>query len=96
MRLDASAGGKYIWVKKTTFTKTEACLFIYHCLLCDRQVSKQHLEKVLAIQSRVTLYNYIEEIRNFISNFDYYLDYIMDLDYNLDSKNYILDLRKKK
>ena len=86
----------YIWVKKTTFNKTEACLFIYHCLLCERQVSKSYLEKVLNIQNRTTLYNYIEEIKNYISDFDSQLNYIMDLFYDIDSKEYILDLRKKR
>lgn len=86
----------YIWVKKTTFTKTEACLFIYHCLLSERQVSKSYLEEILNIQNRTTLYNYIEEIKNYISDFDSQLNYIMDLFYDIDSKEYILDLRKKR
>lgn len=96
VRLESSFRRYYIWVKKTTFTKTEACLFIYHCLLCDRKVSKCFIEETLNIQNRITLYNYIEEIKNYISDFDIQLDYIMDLNYDLDSKEYILDLRKKK
>ncbi|MCM1131250.1 MAG: hypothetical protein NC087_06905 [Anaeroplasma bactoclasticum] len=86
----------YIWVKKTTFNKTEACLFIYHCLLCERQVSKKYLEEILNIKNRTTLYNYIEEIKNYISDFDSQIDYIIDINYDADSKEYILELRKKK
>lgn len=95
MGLELPLGGIIIWVKKTQFSKTEACLFIYHCLLCDRHISKKYLEEILNIQSRITLYNYIEEIRNYFSNFDFYLSYIMEIYYDADKKEYILDLRKK-
>jgi len=54
------------------------------------------LEDTLNIQSRVTLYNYIGEIKNYVSNFDFYLDYMMDIYYDLYTKEYILDLRKKR
>ncbi len=94
MRLDIPGGG-ISWGKKTTFSKTEACLFIYHCLIYNNKVSKKYLEDTLNIQSRVTLYNYIEEIKNYISNFDFYLDYIMEIYYDSDIKEYILDSRKK-
>lgn len=95
MRLDVLQE-VYIWVKKTTFNKTEACLFIYHCLLCDRYVSKSYLEEKLDINNRVTLYHYIEEIKNYISDFDSELNYIMELFYDTDNKEYKLELRKKK
>lgn len=84
-----------IWVKKTQFSKTTACLFIYHELLTKKRVSKNHLEKVLNIDSRITIYNYISELKAFLYNLDMYLDYIIDIYYDPNAKEYVLDLRKK-
>ncbi len=95
MRLGKDQKGK-TWVKKTKFSKCVACIFVYHELLLKRRVSKSYLEKVLEVDSRITLYNYISDIKSFIINFDCYLDYIIDLYYDSSTKEYVLDLRKKK
>ena len=96
MRLDNSEGIVYTWVKKTKFSKTEACLFIYHLLLINKRIKKEYLEKVLDIESRVTLYNYITEIKMYIQDFEIRLGYIMELYYDTNTKEYVLSIRRKK
>lgn len=88
-------GEVLIWVKKTKFNKTIACLFIYHELLTKRRVSKNYLERILEADSRITVYNYIQELKAFIANLGIYLDFIMDIYYDSKTGEYVLDLRKK-
>lgn len=84
------------WVKKTKFSKTEACLFIYHNLLINKRIKKDYLERVLETESRITLYNYITEIKIFIHNFQNRIGYIMELYYDTNTKEYVLSVRRKK
>lgn len=85
----------YIWVKKTKFTKTTACLFIYHHLLLDGKIKKSEIEHALDLENRVTIYNYVEEIKVFISEFMFYLNQELEVEYNSRTGEFILDLRKK-
>lgn len=84
------------WEKKTKFSKTEACLFIFYSLLIKKRINKLLIEKILELDNRITIYNYIIQIQQFISNFENNLDYIIDIYYDYNSKDYVLELRKKK
>ncbi|MDE7264504.1 MAG: hypothetical protein K2N64_07570 [Anaeroplasmataceae bacterium] len=96
MGLDDSSRGGITWVKKTKFTKTTACLFIYHHLLLDGKIKRDLVEYALELDNRVTIYNYIGEIKIFISEFKFFLGQEIEVYYDIDTKEYILDLRKKK
>ena len=73
-----------------------ACLFIYHRLLCNGTLSKLDLEAILDIDNRITTYNYIKEIQAFIAEFDFYLDEIIEIEYDIVTKKYVLTLKRKK
>ena len=73
-----------------------ACLFIYHRLLCNGSLSKLELESILDIDNRITVYNYIKEIQAFIAEFDFYLDEIIEIEYDIVTKKYVLTLKRKK
>ena len=83
-----------VWVKKTLFNKTESCLLIFYLLLKNRKIKKSYLEKILEVDSRTTIYNYVEEIKNFINDMDNYLDVIIDIYY--EDNYYYLELNIKK
>lgn len=85
-----------VWVKKTKFTKTTACLFIYHSLVIDGRIKRDLIENVLELDNRITIYNYILDIRLFISELDYFLDQELEIYYDTKTKEFILELRKKK
>lgn len=89
-------GRDNIWVKKTKFSKTGACLFIFQALILCKKVSKEYLIEVLDIESRTTLYNYMKEIEAYFQDFDYYNDFKMILKYDSYNKEYRLILRKKR
>ncbi len=82
--------------KKTSFNKTQACLFIFYKLLVKREISKDYLNKILNIDSRTTLYNYLNEIINFTADFQLDLDHSMDIYYDSNIKKYVLKIRTKK
>lgn len=96
MRLEKSKRGKIIWVKKTKFSKTEACLFIYHELIFKKRVSKQYLEDILETDCRATIHNYIAELKAYLHEFDFYLDYSMEIKYDTPEHEYVLIMEKKK
>lgn len=64
--------------------------------MIKRKVSKDCFTKILNVECRTTIYNYINEINNFISDFGNDLDHIIEIYYELNSKSYVLSLKTKK
>lgn len=59
-------------------------------------MKKKYLEEVLNLSNRITLYNYIEEVKNFMYELDHHLEYAMEIYYDVNTQEYILEMRKKK
>lgn len=50
---------------------------------------------MLEINNRITIYNYINEIKAYIAEFDYLLDYEIDIIYDSKCGDYIMERIKK-
>lgn len=82
--------------KRTIYTKTTACLFMFYLLLTKRRVKKDYLEDLLEVDSRTTVYNYYKTIDRMIVNLDYKMDDTLEIYYDDRTREYVLAIRRKK
>ena len=69
---------------------------MYHRMLHRGFIKKTEIESILNIDSRITAYNYVKEIEAFIAEFDFYLDEIIEIQYDAITKAYYLSAKIKK
>lgn len=81
--------------RKTKYNKSNAILWISYELWNYGRIKKSRIHEVLEIDNRITIYSYINEIKAFIADFDYYLDYSIEVVYDLETGYYVLEKTKK-
>ena len=91
MRLDAFLKEVYKMGKKTKFTKTAACLFIYHHLLLNEKIGKEEIEHYLELENRITVYNYIVELKLFLAELSKLTNFNMVIQYDYETKEFFLE-----
>ena len=95
MRLDDSFLGGLLWVKKTKYSKTTSCLFIYHHLIVYGSIKKEVVEDFLEIENRITIYNYLVELKIFIAELSIYLCQDIEIYYDSKPREFVLEKSKR-